>query len=101
MKKNISEFVTNLSNGDFSVLEDIFENKYRKFLSVYWMICNYSNNIKSLEYKKTKKDKLKINLTVDINPLEILDNINNSISEDNVNIKCEKNTIYIIINGEE
>lgn len=63
MKKSIPEYIRVLSDNDFSILEEIFLDKYEKFLELYWLIRNYSENIVSLKYETVEeKDELKIKM---------------------------------------
>ena len=103
MKKSMTEYISLLSEDDFEILEEIFEDKYKKFVSIYWMLCDYSEYITSLKYKKTKKDTLKIEVTLSSNIDKLINNINSKISDDNL-ISVDKeddNVIRIKIVKEE
>lgn len=104
MKKTIPEFIKALSDNDFEVLEEIFLKKYRKFISVYWIIKDYADYIISLKYnKKTDSNILKISMgltKVDVE--KVLQKISKKVeNKDNVLVWNEKNTIHIQITREE
>ena len=56
MKKSMPEYIKALSDDKFEILQEIFENKYFKFLQLYWLIRQYSDYISSLKYKSTKRE---------------------------------------------
>ena len=61
MKKSISDYLYALSENSYDILYDIMSSKYRKFIRIYWLLKDYSDNIIALKYKeKTDKDRLKI-----------------------------------------
>ena len=83
MKKSMPEYIATLSDNDFEILEEIFEDKYKKFLDLYWLIRDFSDYITSLKYKKTKKDILKIEFTITkIKVSDVLEKINSNINSD-------------------
>ena len=41
-------YITELSDNDFEVLEEIFIEKYNKFIHLYWLLKEYSENISLL-----------------------------------------------------
>ena len=99
MKCTIPEYAITLSNNDFSILEDIFENKYKKFIEVFFIISNHSDYIEKLTYFKTKKEKLKICLDIKKSKVEkvynkILDIVSN---KNNISVKNSDNEIHIEI----
>jgi hypothetical protein len=53
-----------LSNNDFSIFENIIENKYQKFLTLYWLLRDYSDFISGLKYEEASNDILKIEVTL-------------------------------------
>ena len=59
MKQNMPEYITVLSNNNYDVFEEIFLDKYEKFIELFWLIKNFSDNTKTLKYKTTKKNILK------------------------------------------
>lgn len=107
MQHTLPAYVMVLSNNNFETLEEIIMNKYRKFLTLYDLLENYSSDIDTLKYTITKKNKLKIQLLVkDINSISMLyDNIQDNIqirhTYDDISIWKDDNTIYIEIIKEE
>ena len=51
-------YITELSDNDFEVLEEIFIEKYNKFIHLYWLLKEYSENISQLQYNSSSKDEL-------------------------------------------
>ena len=105
MKKTMTDYVNALSDQDFEILEDIFENKFLKFRMVYDIISGYSEYISNLKYKKTKKEILKIEVTINTKNIDdIMSEIISYISEndiDNVLICNEGNVVKIEISKDE
>jgi hypothetical protein len=99
MKCTIPEYAITLSNNDFSILEDIFENKYKKFIEVFFIISNHSDYIEKLTYFKTKKEKLKICVDVKKSKVEkVYEKILEKISDKkNISVKNNDNEIHIEI----
>ena len=64
MKKSITDYLYALSENSYDDLYDIMSKKYRKFIRIYWLLKDYSDNIIMLKYKeKSESDKLKISVT--------------------------------------
>ena len=103
MKKSMSEYIAILSESNYEILEEIFEDKYKKFISIYWLIRDYSDYITSLKYKKTKKDILKIEITLTKNNIDkVMKKIKSDINSDsNVLVSNEGKIIKIEITKEE
>lgn len=60
----MTNYLYALSEDDADVLFDIISFKYRKFIHLYWLLKDYSENITSLRYKdKTDKNTLLIHVT--------------------------------------
>lgn len=101
MKKSITDYLYALSEADFDNLKDIMSDKYRKFIRVYWLLKDYSDNITFLKYKeKSNKDKLKISVTFSgINDIESLaNNLRTCIdASEEIHIEVHKNNIDIDI----
>ena len=97
------EYIAIMSECDFTILEEIFEDKFNKFREVYWLIRDYSDYITSLKYKKTKKEKLKIEFTLaklDIG--KVVNQINSKIEDDsNILVTTEGKIIKIEISKDE
>lgn len=87
------------------ILEKIISEKYRKFISLYWLIKGYAENIEKITYKETNHDTLKVKIRIkkgiDYN-LWVLD-LNKEAEERKVDveIQCEDDTIIIIIKRDE
>lgn len=64
MKKSMPEYISALSNNDFSIFENIIENKYQKFLTLYWLLRDYSDYISALKYEEANNNILKIEVTL-------------------------------------
>ncbi len=103
MKKSMSEYVTALSDNNFDILEEIFTNKYRKFVQLYWLINGYSDYITSLSYKETKKEILKVDLTLTkLKVNNVMEELSKSIPDDSdILIWNEKKIIHIEITKNE
>ena len=64
MKKSITDYLYALSEDSYENLYEIINNKYRKFIRIYWLLKDYSDYITFLKYKeKSEKDKLQISVT--------------------------------------
>lgn len=103
MKKSMPAYVAALSEESFSVLEEIFEDKYQKFIEFYWLIREYSDFITKIKYKKTKKEILKISVKLDgIDIDRVYDDIRDQITEkDNVKISKGDELIHLEIHKDE
>ena len=89
------EYVLALSDADYDILEEIFTEKYQKFVQLYWLICKYSDYITSLSYKETKKEVLKVDLTLaKLKVSKVLEDMNSEILD-------EKKVIHIEITKDE
>lgn len=78
MKKTYNDWLKNIVNDDFDILEDIIKSKYKKFKSIYRLISDESDNIHSMSYEFTDEDNmiLCIRLTEDDYKQDFIDNIN-------------------------
>ena len=56
MKKNIPEYITELSKNNFESFEEIFDIKFKKVRQLYWLLCEYSEYITSLDYNESDKN---------------------------------------------
>lgn len=103
MKKSMPEYVLALSDGDYDILEEIFTEKYQKFVQLYWLICKYSDYITSLSYKETKKEVLKVDLTLaKLKVSKVLEDMNSEIlDDDDILVWNEKKVIHIEITKDE
>lgn len=104
MKKSITNYLYALSENDYDILFEIISLKYRKFIQLYWMLRDFSDNIVGLRYKeKTEKEILKITVTFSgITTKEVEKKLLEDLSDsDEVKIKTTKKEIHIEINREE
>ena len=103
MKQNMQEYITVLSDNNYDVFEEIFLDKYEKFIELFWLIKNFSDNTKTLKYKTTKKNILKIELVVEnISAKEVLSSIKKKIKgRDNIKAVLKNDVINIEICSEE
>lgn len=103
MKQNMPEYITVLSDNNYDVFEEIFLDKYEKFIELFWLIKNFSDNTKTLKYKTTKKNILKIELVVEnISAKEVLSSIKKKIKgRDNIKAVLKNDVINIEICSEE
>lgn len=103
MKKSMPEYITTLSENDFEILEEIFIDKYDKFLNVYWLIRDYSDYITTLKYKKTSKETLKIEFTVaKLSVDKVINEINSNVKADSgIEVSKDSKIIKIKITKDE
>ena len=104
MKKSITEYIKNLSSDEdeIEILEEIIDYKYKKFLALYWLIRDYSDDIRLLKYKKTKKDTLKLEVVIDTDVIEkIYNELVSSNSDDHIQIVNSGKSIKIEIIKDE
>ena len=64
MKASLSEYMKALSGDQFSILEEIIQHKYRKFMSFFDLINEYSDDIESMKYNFTDQNTLDIELSM-------------------------------------
>lgn len=93
MKKSMTNYLYALSEDDMDVLYEIIAMKYRKFIRLYWLLKDFSDNIIKLKYKeKTELNVLKIvvvfsNIDVD----KICKKLNSNLDDsDNITIESTK-----------
>ena len=104
MKKSMTNYLYALSEDDMDVLYEIIAMKYRKFIRLYWLLKDFSDNIIKLKYKeKTELNVLKIvvvfsNIDVDKICKKLTSNLDDS---DNITIESTKNEINIKILKDE
>lgn len=63
MKESLTDYASELSGSDISVLEDIIENKYLKFRKFFDLLRPHTNEIKKFDYEFSEKDVLSIVVT--------------------------------------
>jgi hypothetical protein len=100
----MTNYLYALSEDDMDVLYEIIAMKYRKFIRLYWLLKDFSDNIIKLKYKeKTELNVLKIvvvfsNIDVD----KICKKLNSNLDDsDNITIESTKNEINIKILKDE
>ena len=60
----MTDYLYALSENSYDTLYEIMSLKYRKFIRIYWLLKDYSDNIIALKYKeKSDTDRLKIRAT--------------------------------------
>ena len=103
MKKSMTDYLCALSDNNYDNLYDIISSKYRKFIRVYWLLKDYSENITKLKCKeKTDSDRLKITATfsnIDVNwvadklrlCIDTSDEIHIHVHDDKIDIELYKN----------
>lgn len=60
MKKSMIDYISVLTEKDYDTLEDIISNKYKKFITLYWILRDFSSYIAMLQYKKSSPDTMSI-----------------------------------------
>jgi hypothetical protein len=64
MERNLAAYIKVLSDDDYDIFEDIFLERYRKFIYMYNIISCYSDIITKLKYEESDKGNLKIEFSV-------------------------------------
>lgn len=64
MKASLSEYIKALSGEQFSILEELIQHKYRKFMSFFNLIYEYSDDIEKMKYNFTDQNTLDIELSM-------------------------------------
>lgn len=106
MKKNIAVYLTTLSENDYDILEEIIIDKYQQFIDAYWYLREYSDYISRLQYKKTKKHNLKLEISMVKLPMkEVVEEIRKRIPEvskkNEVDLSYEGRVLYLTIRRKE
>lgn len=63
MKESLTDYLTQVSGDDISILEDIISNKYLKFKKFFELLRPNTKNIKKFEYTFCEADVLNVNVT--------------------------------------
>ncbi len=100
----MTDYLYALSENDYDDLYDIMSKKYRKFIRIYWLLKDYTENIIMLQYKeKSEKDKLKITASfsgIDVN--DVAENLKLRITDsDEIDIHVHDKKIDISIHISE
>lgn len=104
MKKSMTDYISALTESDFSKLEEIIEDKYKKFLTMYWLLKDQSELINSLKYNDSDKNILKITISLlsDNDIDTVVCNLQANIPKDgSVVISSVKKKIHIEITKDE
>ena len=62
MKKSMIDYISVLTEEDYDTLEDIIANKYKKFVTLYWILREFSSYIAMLQYKKSSPETMNIQI---------------------------------------
>lgn len=104
MKESITNYLCTLSGCDYDILYEIVKNKYKKFIQLYWLLKDYSDEIDSIHYGEQKNENaleiLAVFKSKNLKTVkkEILSSIKN---DDNVSIEISGKDMYITILKEE
>lgn len=106
MKKNIAVYLNTISENDYDTLEEIVIDKYQQFMDAYWYLREYSDYISRLQYKKTKKHNLKLEISIVKLPMnEVVEEIKKRIPEvskkNDVELSYEGRVLYLTIKRKE
>lgn len=101
VKQNLADYMTSLSDNNYDILEEIFLNKYRKFITLYWLLSKYSEYIDSLKYCETDKDILKIECILNKKENKVFSKLQSESDGENTVITKDGNNIFITISTEE
>jgi len=104
MKKSMTDYLYALSENSYDNLYEIMSTKYRKFLRIYWLLKEFSDNITGLKYKeKSEKDRLKITVTFSgLDATTVSNKLRERIDDsDEIYIEVNKNNIDIEIHKTE
>lgn len=103
MKKSQVDYMKLLSKGRFPILEEIFVNKFRKFISLYWMLEKYDDKIKDMIYNESEEDILMIHIKASKKSIsDILSDLEKRSMDEGISYYQDKNDICIkIIRHEE
>lgn len=103
MHSSMPAYITELSDNDFDILEEIFIDKYQKFIQLYWLLKEYSDNIARLQYNNSDKNELNISMkVVNIKPDVIISELSENIDDgDDITIYNNKKIIQICIKDSE
>ena len=96
----MTDYLYAISENSYDILYEIINTKYRKFIRIYWLLKEFSDNITFLKYKeKTEKEKLKITVSFSgIDAKDVADKLRLCITDsDEIDISVHKNNIDIEI----
>ena len=102
MRNSLVEYVRNMSNDDYDILTEIIDRKYRKFIKLYFLLEEYSEDIKSLDYHQTEDNLLKIDLKVSKGSIkDLFEMLTSNNNNENILISSHKSYIHIEIYEDE
>ena len=104
MKKSMTDYLYALSENNCDELYEILCHNYRKFIRIYWLLKEFSENIIFLKCKeKTENDKLKISISFSgIKANDVADKLRLSITNsDEIEISTHKDKMEIEIHKKE
>lgn len=91
--------MTEVSKGKLQVLEEIFDEKYEDFMYSYWMILEYSEKIKNIDYVNTpNKLKLRIKLK-DTNAKKLAKKLTKE-HQGRVDVNCNDDMLTLVFKKE-
>jgi hypothetical protein len=100
MNPSLSEYLYVVAEDDFDKLHEIFSYKYRKFITAYWLLKDFSDYIVGLKYKdKDAKNTLKLTITVaGIKSSTLYDALQQQIEsiDGDINVSCSNKTEVLI-----
>lgn len=99
----MTDYISALTESDFSKLEEIIEDKYKKFLTMYWLLKDQSELINSLKYNESDKNILKITISLLDSDIDaVMNNLQSNIPKDgSVMISSSNKKIHIEITKDE
>ena len=97
------EYASALSDNKFDILKELIQKKYKKFVYLYWLLKDFSDNIAQLKYKNSSHELLKIEVKISgLNIDDVMNTLMDQVEEEeSVLIWNEKNRIHIEITKEE
>ena len=63
MTESLTDYISQLSQSNLDILDDVISNKYRKFITFFQLIRSYHKYIKKLDYEFSNADTLSITIT--------------------------------------
>ena len=97
------EYASALSDNKFDILKELIQKKYKKFVYLYWLLKDFSDNIAQLKYKNSSHELLKIEVKISgLNIDDVMNTLMDQVEEEeSVLIWNEKNRIHIEITKDE
>ena len=104
MQKSIRQYLYALTGSDYNLLFDLLSYRYKKFIEIYWLLKEYSENITDIYYDNNEeKNTLVISASFsDIQASEVASYIKkNAINKKEIKLKSDKEELLIKINKEK